>query len=277
MARPLKKVLKVLGLVIAVVAVTLLGVRLYTMQQGPALELWHTYLPDELHARKLDKMSWREFVQHEDRLFEAVRQHVNARIESDDRVEGNRYFDGAKVNPGHFAHDWNRSYVLTPEGEPVGAAVLLHGLTDSPYVLRHIARHYQSVGYVVVAIRLPGHGTVPASLTDVGWHDWLAATRLAVREARRRVPAPRPLHMVGFSNGGALALMHSMQARPGPAGSPCADIAHGGGDALCGLCRPGGLAGRVSGVRQGGLAARRAGVQPVQIQLLSDQGGPRIA
>ncbi|NYT69701.1 alpha/beta hydrolase [Pusillimonas noertemannii] len=216
MARPLKKVLKVLGLVIAVVAVTLLGVRLYTMQQGPALELWHTYLPDELHARKLDKMSWREFVQHEDRLFEAVRQHVNARIESDDRVEGNRYFDGAKVNPGHFAHDWNRSYVLTPEGEPVGAAVLLHGLTDSPYVLRHIARHYQSVGYVVVAIRLPGHGTVPASLTDVGWHDWLAATRLAVREARRRVPAPRPLHMVGFSNGGALALMHSMQALDDP-------------------------------------------------------------
>ena len=52
----------------------------------------------------------------------------------------NRYFDGSPIYPGRFAQDWNRSYVLEPDGEPVGAVVLLHGLTDSPYSLRHIAR-----------------------------------------------------------------------------------------------------------------------------------------
>ena len=44
------------------------------------------------------------------------------------------------------------------------------------------------------------------------WEDWLAATRLAVREARRRVGPSRPLHLVGFSNGGALALKYALDA-----------------------------------------------------------------
>ena len=65
-------------------------------------------------------------------------------------------------------------------------------------------------------IRLPGHGTVPAGLTAVTWEDWLAATRLAIREARQRVPAPAPLYLVGFSNGGALALKYALDAIANP-------------------------------------------------------------
>ncbi len=38
-------------------------------------------------------------------------------------------------------------------------------------------------------IRLPAHGTVPGALTDVKWQDWLAATRLAVREATKMTHA----------------------------------------------------------------------------------------
>ena len=30
--------------------------------------------------------------------------------------------------------------------------VLLHGLTDSPYSLRHVARRYVQAGYVAVAV-----------------------------------------------------------------------------------------------------------------------------
>jgi alpha-beta hydrolase superfamily lysophospholipase len=90
--------------------------------------------------------------------------------------------------------------------------VLLHGLTDSPYSLRHIARRYRAHGYVSVAIRLPAHGTVPAALTTAEWEDWLAATRLAVREARRRTGPSNPLHIVGFSLGGALALKYALDA-----------------------------------------------------------------
>ena len=53
---------------------------------------------------------------------------------------------------------------------------------------------------------------MPAALTDVEWEDWSAATRLAVREARRRVGPGTPLHLVGFSNGGALAMKYALDA-----------------------------------------------------------------
>jgi alpha-beta hydrolase superfamily lysophospholipase len=53
---------------------------------------------------------------------------------------------------------------------------------------------------------------VPGALTEVAWEDWSAATRLAVREARRRVGPDLPLHVVGFSNGGALAVQYALDA-----------------------------------------------------------------
>ena len=40
----------------------------------------------------------------------------------------------------------------------------------------------------------------------------MAATRLAVREARRRTEPSAPLHLVGFSNGGALALVYALDS-----------------------------------------------------------------
>ena len=139
-----------------------------------------------------------------------VRAEVTDRLDPEDRIDSNRYYSGSPIYPGRFAQDWNRSYVLRPQGTPVGAVVLLHGLTDSPYSLRHVARRYRERGFVVVAIRMPAHGTVPAALTDVEWEDWDAATRLAMREARRRVGNGKPLHIVGFSNGGALAMKYAL-------------------------------------------------------------------
>lgn len=207
-----RRLLRLSLLVVLVCLITVIGLRLYDIQQSPPLAVWHTYVPDELDREALANSTWQDYLEREQKIFEQVREHVTDRLEPEDRVDSNRYFSGAAVHPAHFAHDWNRSYVLSPEGTPAGAVVLLHGLTDSPYSLRHLAVHYRAAGYVVVAIRLPGHGTVPAALTDSGWEDWLAATRLAVREARRLVPAPLPLHMVGFSNGGALALMYAMEA-----------------------------------------------------------------
>jgi alpha-beta hydrolase superfamily lysophospholipase len=90
--------------------------------------------------------------------------------------------------------------------------VLLHGLTDAPYSLRHIARLYQAHGFAVIAIRLPAHGTVPGALTEIDWETWEAATRLAVREAQRHIDPSSPLHIVGFSLGGALALRYALDA-----------------------------------------------------------------
>jgi alpha-beta hydrolase superfamily lysophospholipase len=197
---------------LAAVFVTLVAVRAWDSQRGPPLEPWHTFAPHELHARELDAADWPRYLQAEDAIFEAVRAEVTQRLPGRDRIPVNRYFEESPIYPGHFSRDWNRSAILEPEGDPVGAVVLLHGLTDSPYSLRHIAELYRARGFVAIAIRLPAHGTVPGALTEVEWEDWMAATRLAVREARRRVGPGKPLHIVGYSNGGALALKYALDA-----------------------------------------------------------------
>jgi alpha-beta hydrolase superfamily lysophospholipase len=204
------------AVLLAVIAITLIAVRIYDTQRGPPLELWHTHVPTEMSPDELDRADWNRYLVAEQAIFDDVRAEVTAKLEVEDRIPVNRYFEGSPVHPGHFAQDWNRSYVLEPDGAPAGSAVFLHGLTDSPYSQRHIADRYRAHGFVAIAIRLPGHGTVPAGLTEVEWEDWTAATRLAVREARRRIGPSLPLHLVGFSNGGALAMKYALDAIEDP-------------------------------------------------------------
>jgi alpha-beta hydrolase superfamily lysophospholipase len=208
--------LKWIAILLIVAALTFFAVRIYDVQRGPALEAWHTYVPHELHVEELDRTDWKGYLAKEARIFEDVGREVSHKLKRSEQVPINRYFEGSPVYPPHFSQDFNRSFVLEPDGTPRGVVVLLHGLTDSPYSQRHTARMYRDRGFLALVIRMPGHGTVPAGLTSATWEDWLAATRLAVREARRRVPAPAPLHIVGFSNGGALALKYALDAIQNP-------------------------------------------------------------
>jgi len=204
--------MKIAGGVLGVALLTFLAVRIYDTQRGLPLEPWHTYVPNELRAEKLGGADWAQYLAAEGAIFEGVRREVSQKLEEGAHVPANRYFEGSPVYPAHFTQDFNRSFVLEPEGKPVGAVVLLHGLTDSPYSQRHIARFYRDHGFVAIVPRLPAHGTVPGALTDVVWEDWVAATRLSVREARSRVDPSAPLHLVGFSNGGALALIYALDS-----------------------------------------------------------------
>jgi alpha-beta hydrolase superfamily lysophospholipase len=208
------KILKALLTLSGVLFILFIGVRAYLSQRGPALELWHKYAPKEMSAEEIDGADWEQYLAAEENVFRAVRENVTDQLTTDERTSFNRYFENSPIYPGHFARNWNRSYVLEPNdaAHPAGAVVLLHGLTDSPYSLRHVALRYQEHGFVVVAIRLPAHGTTPAALTKIHWPDWVAAARLAIREARRRSPAPSPLHIVGFSNGGTIALKYALEA-----------------------------------------------------------------
>ncbi|TDN57894.1 alpha/beta hydrolase [Paraburkholderia sp. BL10I2N1] len=212
MRRTALKVVRISVLIVVLLIIGALGFRVWSSQRGPGLAVWHTYVPHEMTVKEIDASNWNGYLAAESRIFDEVRTNVVEKLDPASRVPSNRYYEGSPIYPEHFAHNWNRSYVLEPKGEPVGAVVLLHGLTDSPYSLRHIARYYRDHGFVAIGIRLPGHGTVPGALTQVEWRDWAAATRLAVREARRRVGPDKPLELVGYSNGGALALQYSLDA-----------------------------------------------------------------
>ncbi|MGL5739212.1 MAG: alpha/beta hydrolase, partial [Plesiomonas shigelloides] len=160
----------------------------------------------------VDNASFSDYLAREDDIYKNLKENVTDKIPESEKTELNRYYENSLVYPPKFHQDWNRSYSLMPEGKPQGAVVLLHGLTDTPYSLTEMAALYQSKGFVVVAPRLPGHGTVPAGLTSVGRNEWLAVTRMAVREATAIAGELVPLHIVGFSNGGALAMKYTLSS-----------------------------------------------------------------
>ena len=142
--RLLKRVL--IGVV--VVGGTLLALRSYRALSGPPLHPWHTFVPAELREGELDAADWSRYQAQEASIFARVRAEVSQKLAPEERVPINRYFEDSPVYPARFAQDWNRSYVMEPDGKPIGAVVLLHGLTDSPYSLRHIAKLYRDRGFV---------------------------------------------------------------------------------------------------------------------------------
>lgn len=197
--------------VLLLIVVALLGIRIAGLSSLPELEPWHRLVPQELEVSELDEGDWQTYVAAEAALFEQLWHELIEPVTASGEAPYSRYASNSPVYPGSLPRDWNRSFILSPPGPARGVVVLLHGLTDSPYSLRHIAQHLSEQGLLAVVPRMPGHGTVPAALTAAHWEQWLAATRLAVREARRQVP-DGPLYLLGYSNGGALALRYSLAA-----------------------------------------------------------------
>jgi alpha-beta hydrolase superfamily lysophospholipase len=194
-----------------VVLLLVVGGRALQAWLSPDLPPWLTVVPEEPGRGALEGMDWAGYVAAEQRAFDATRREIAAKITPEQRIPANRFFDGSPLDPTRFATDWNRSFILSPSGQPAGAVVLLHGMTDAPFSLRHVAEAYRARGWIAIAPRMPGHGIAPAGLSDATWQDWLAVTRLAMREARARV-GDRPIHLVGYSNGGALSVKHALDA-----------------------------------------------------------------
>jgi len=103
----------------------------------------------------------------------------------------------------------NRPYELTPKGRPPyrRGIIILHGLTDSPYILKPLARHFHEQGFLVRGLLLPGHGTVPGDLREVDYQAWEKAVAWAVKRTRPKV---KELFLCGFSTGGALAVEYAV-------------------------------------------------------------------
>ena len=205
-------ILKTTALALGVLLVVLLAAGIYTSQTGPALQPWHTWTGHEMSAREIDKASFGDYLAQEKSVFLDLQTEVTNKLVGDEKTPLSRYYRNSPVWSGQFLDDGNRSFVLMPEGHPRGVVVLMHGLTDSPYSVKSIAIDYQQHGFIAVVPRLPGHGTAPGALTRVQWEDWLAVTRLAVREATRLGGKGVPLHLVGYSNGGALVMKYVLDS-----------------------------------------------------------------
>lgn len=105
----------------------------------------------------------------------------------------------------------NAPFALQPSGDfqkgvgkPYRRGVLLtHGLSDSPYHMRHLAAFFQCNGFRVMAVLLPGHGTQPGDLLDIRWQDWAETVAYGVQCLAEEVDE---VYLAGFSAGAALSL-----------------------------------------------------------------------
>lgn len=104
-------------------------------------------------------------------------------------------------------------YEIRPPRSCVGAGqdtgfLLIHGLTDSPYLLHDIAASLLAE-YPCALLRgllLPGHSTVPGDTLVMRHEDWMETTEYGVNSFRDEVDA---LYMVGFSTGTTLSLRYA--------------------------------------------------------------------
>lgn len=112
--------------------------------------------------------------------------------------------------------DGNAPFELKPaascpggHGKPYRRGILLtHGLTDSPYFMRHLASFYQENCFYVMAVLLPGHGSQPGDLLDINWTEWAKAEAFGTDKLAAEV---NEVYLGGFSTGGELAVYQSQQ------------------------------------------------------------------
>jgi alpha-beta hydrolase superfamily lysophospholipase len=198
-----------------------LTVYILIVESGPDLSVWHRADLDAEFTVESDVSSFSQYLELEDRLFKQLDELVYAEVPQGRRNMINRFSRGSLSDPERWPVNWNRSFVLANEKPSVGV-LLLHGLSDSPYSLRTLGERLHEAGAYVLGLRVPGHGTAPSALVETRWQDMAAAVRLAARQVKDTV-GDQPFYIVGYSNGGALALEYTLStlddaSLPSPSG-----------------------------------------------------------
>ena len=205
-----KPFLKFLGTLILGAVLAVLAGFVLLVNSKPDLELWHEVTLDQEFTTNSGINSFTDYLALEERLFTQLDELVYDQVGKQDARFANRYYRGSPSYPGRWRRNWNRSYELRRDA-PVGGALLLHGMSDAPYSLWSQGKRLHDAGVWVVGLRIPGHGTAPSALTDARWQDMAAAVQLAMRHLREKV-GDRPITIVGYSNGGALAVHYTLSA-----------------------------------------------------------------
>ncbi len=209
-----KHAIRALGYGIVGGVVVLVVVFVLYLESRPDLKVWHEAELDAEFTAQTPVRRFEGYLALEARLFTQLDERVFTRIGPGDQRLINRYHRGSLSDPGRWSPNWNRTFELTVDAPDAGV-LLLHGMSDSPYSLRGVGERLHTAGAWVVGLRLPGHGTAPSGLVQVQWQDMAAAVGLAMRHLRE-VIGDKPLYVVGYSNGGALAVHYALMSLQDP-------------------------------------------------------------
>jgi esterase/lipase len=137
----------------------------------------------------------------------AARQYIAAA----NQISGNPLAEAVIEDRGPFELQPKGRACGASKKQPVRAALLIHDLGETPYVLRDLGERLARACYLVRGILLPGHGGVPGDLLSVDYRAWQEAVRLGVASL---VGSAAEVTLVGFGTGGTLALDYVLSDRP---------------------------------------------------------------
>ena len=102
----------------------------------------------------------------------------------------------------------NAPFEIAPKERksPSKGILLVHGLGDSPFIFRDLAKALFTDGFVVRAILLPGHGSRPADLTLPKFDDWKDIVEHHAELLSNEVDE---VWLGGFSTGGNLVAAYA--------------------------------------------------------------------
>ncbi len=188
-------------------AVAALVAGILWLNSKPDLSIWHITVLKQEFRHDDGTQTFEQYLTKENALFDELERRIYRRTASLPVEPFNRYFHSSLSDPSLWPSNWNRSFEW-PNPDAEYGVLLIHGMSDSPYYMTHLARHFAERAHVV-ALRLPGHGTVPSMLTTLEWQDLQSATALAADYLARQM-GDKPMMLVGFSTGAALGLNHTL-------------------------------------------------------------------
>ena len=210
----IKKSIKIFLYVLSGGFITILILAVVYLNNQAELKVWHTVKLDAEFTASTPIKNFEDYLALEERLFKQLKQRVYDKVKPEDQLSINRYHRGSLSDPDQWLPNWNRSFELSTQ-TPIVGVLLLHGMSDSPYSLHNLGLRLHAEGAHVVGLRIPGHGTASSGLVHVRWQDMAAAVKLAVKHLHEKV-GDRPVYIVGYSNGGALALHYVLSVIEDP-------------------------------------------------------------
>src|SRR3954468_15133090 len=79
-----------------------LALRVLQSERQPDLKPWHMWAPREADSEEIDALDWAGWMALENHLMDRVRERMHEKLEAEDRVAANRYFEGSPLNAAHF-------------------------------------------------------------------------------------------------------------------------------------------------------------------------------
>ncbi len=101
----------------------------------------------------------------------------------------------------------NTPFEFRPSQPAKSGALLIHGLLDTPFLMRDLGKQLLSQGLLVRSIMLPGHCTVPGALLNIKFEDWVQCVKYAIASFKKEV---EQIFLVGFSTGASLSIYHAL-------------------------------------------------------------------